>query len=285
MVIPIYNEEGSLTTLLSQLKNIRDRADFEIEFILVDDGSTDGTPDRLESIREPKFRVIRHEANLGYGAAIKTGVREARYSRVGITDADGTYPNDRIPELYRKARDKNLDMVVGARTGEHVSIPWIKRPPKWVLNKLADYLTRRKIPDLNSGLRIMTRESLERHAGILPDGFSLTTTITLALLKEGRPVEFVPIDYARRTGRSKIRPIYDTLNFLQLILRVVMYFDPLAVFLPLGLTLIGLSFLFLFGSWLFLERAMDVTFGVTLMTGVILLAIGMLADFIDKRMR
>jgi len=285
MVIPIFNEEGSLTTLISQLKNIRERADFDIEFILVNDGSTDGSPQQLESINEPRFRLIHHGNNLGYGAAIKSGIREAHYSYIGITDADGTYPNDRIPELFRRAREADLDMVVGARTGQNVNIPLIKRPAKWVLNKLADYLTRRKIPDLNSGLRIIKKESLERNFRILPDGFSLSTTITLALLKEGRMVEFIPIDYAKRTGKSKIRPIYDTLNFLQLIIRVVMYFDPLAVFLPLSLILIGLSFVFLIGSWLYLERAMDVTFGLTLMTGVIFLAIGMLADFIDKRMR
>lgn len=285
LVIPIFNEVGILDQLIQQLHELRNRVDFMFEVILVDDGSQDGTREKLDQIAEEKIRVIHHNVNRGYGATLKTGIRASRFSYVAITDADGTYPNHRIPELYLLAREKNSDMVVGSRTGKNVNIPLIKRPPKWILEQLANYLVKTTIPDLNSGLRVMKKSVLEKHWNILPDGFSLTTTITLAMLKENLSVEFVPIDYAKRIGSSKIRPIYDTLNFLQLILRVVMYFDPLAVFLPLGLTLMALAFVLLFLSWFFLEKAMDVTFGISLMSGVVLLAMGMLADFIDKRMR
>ena len=131
----------------------------------------------------------------------------------------------------------------------------------------------------------MRRSSVERFLSILPDGFSFTTTITLAMLTSSLAVEFVPVEYKSRIGRSKIRPIYDTLNFLQLICRTVLYFNPLRVFIPLSLSLVAMSFLVLLLSWLFADRIMDVTFGVLFMTAVFVLAIGLLADLIDKRLQ
>ena len=156
---------------------------------------------------------------------------------VVITDSDGTYPNDRIPELAAMMTD--WDMVVGARTGDEVRVPLVRRPAKWALNMLANVLVETRIPDLNSGLRVFRREVVLRFLPILPNGFSFTTTITLAMLSEGYRVTFVPIDYYARQGRSKIRPVYDTLNFLQLIVRTVLYFNPLRVFLPLSLFFFG----------------------------------------------
>jgi hypothetical protein len=175
-------------------------------------------------------------------------------------------------------------MIVGARTGDLVQIPLLRRFPKWVLNKVANYLTGVKIPDINSGLRIMKKEDVEHFIKILPDGFSFTTTITLAMLTNDMSVCFLPINYYHRKGKSKIRPFYDTLNFLQLIIRTCLYFNPLKVFIPFSGLLVVLSFSVLLFSSIFLERAMDVTFGIIMMTAVVVLAIGMLADLIDKRL-
>ncbi len=175
-------------------------------------------------------------------------------------------------------------MIVGARTGDVVKIPLLRKFPKWVLNKLANYLTGVKIPDINSGLRIMKKEDVEHLMKILPDGFSFTTTITLAMLTNNMPVCFLPINYYHRGGKSKIRPFYDTLNFLQLIIRTILYFNPLKVFIPFSGMLVACAFLVLLLSWLFLERAMDVTFGIIMMTAVVVMAIGMLADLIDRRL-
>lgn len=285
IVIPVYNESGAVLGLADQLEKIEKDSGLDIEIIMVNDGSDDGTAEQLAQLSSRGIQVIDHPTNRGYGAALKTGIAICSHSMIAITDADGTYPNEKLPELYAAMIEKKADMAVGARTGPNVNIPLIRKPAKWALNQLANYLTGTKIPDLNSGLRIMKKESLKRHLNILPDGFSFTTTITLALLKEKGNVIYLPIDYARRKGKSKIRPVYDTLNFLQLIIRSVMYFDPLAVFLPLSIGLIALAFVVLLASWLFLGKAMDVTFGITLMTGVMVLAIGMLADFIDKRTR
>ncbi len=274
VVIPAYNEEDGITDVVRQIQALP----LPVELIVVDDGSGDGTAARAEAAGA---RVIRHPHNRGYGAALKTGILASRGSAVVITDADGTYPNERIPELV--ALLERHDMVVGARTGTNVAIPLTRRPAKWVLNKLANYLSESHIPDLNSGLRAFRRQSVLDFFGILPSGFSFTTTITLAMHVNDHSVAYVPVDYHARRGRSKIRPIQDTANFLALIVRTVLYFRPLKVFLPLS------GFLFLaavgifFYSLLFTDKVMDASVTITLMTSFQVAAIGLLADLIDKR--
>ncbi len=285
IVIPVYDEVASAPRLADRVEGILAGIEGPAECILVDDGSTDGTSDHLDAVDSEQVRVVRHATNRGYGASLKTGISRARYAWVAITDADETYPDHLLADLFRQALDEQHDMVVGARTGANVSVPVIRRPPKWVLRKLAASLSGHPIPDLNSGLRVMRKSMVESYFPILPMGFSFTSTITLAALSAGHRVEYVPIDYDKRSGRSKIRPIYDTLNFLQLVIRTVLWFNPLRVFVPLSFALFCLSFAVLFGSLAWMERPMDVTFGVIFMTGVMVLTMGMLADLIDKRMR
>ncbi len=281
IVVPVYDEQHAVAETARLLLEAVAGLGSESEIIFVDDGSKDGTSAVLGEIAG--IRVVRHRENRGYGAAIKTGIRIARNPWIAITDADGTYPSHRLPDLFAVLCDENLDMVVGARTGGNVHIPWVRRPAKWFLGKLSNFLSGRRIPDLNSGFRIIRRSVLERYLRILPDGFSFTSTITLAMLTNGLNVGYVPIDYHQRSGKSKIRPVYDTLNFLQLILRVVLWFNPLRVFIPLSLLTMLASFAVLAGSWYYLPEAMDVTFGVLFMTSVLILAVGLLADMIDKR--
>jgi len=283
IIVPSFNEERSVRGTFEALGEVRGRIDLPVEIVFVDDGSDDGTAEILEELAAEGVRVIRHRVNRGYGAALKTGLRAASGEYVGITDADGTYPNDRFPEFMAAVREGGYDMVVGARTGANARVPLVRRPAKWVLRWLANFLTGRRIPDLNSGMRVMKREAVERFIPILPDGFSFTTTITIAMMTNGYAVKFIPVDYAARKGKSKIRPIRDTLNFIQLICRTALYFNPLRVFLPLSAGLVLLAFMVLVGSWLLADRIMDVTFGVILMAAFIVLAIGLLADLIDKR--
>jgi len=280
VIIPVFNEEQSLPKTINDVNKALEALDVEKEIIVVDDGSTDRT---FELAKQSMGCLFRHYKNKGYGASLKTGIRNANYDIICITDADGTYPNDRIPALFEHMIKNNYDMVVGSRTGEKVKIPLLRRFPKWVLNKLANYLSGTKIPDINSGFRIMKKPEVERFFNILPDGFSFTSTITLAMLTNGYAVSYIPINYYSRQGKSKIRPIKDTLNFFQLIIRTVMYFNPLKIFVPLSLSLVLLAFLVLLGSWILTGKALDVTFGVILMTAVMVIVIGMLADLIDKR--
>lgn len=285
IIIPVFNEQDRLEKTIQQMDELSKNSDIELEVIFVNDGSTDRSNEILEGLGNTFHKVLRHEFNQGYGTSLKTGIRNAQHECVVITDADGTYHNERIPELIKIFQEENFDMVVGARVGKNVKIPLIRRPAKWFITKLASYLAGTKIPDINSGLRVMKKDVLEKYLNILPDGFSFTSTITLAMLTNGYRVKYVPIDYFARKGKSKIRPIQDTLNFIQLIIRTVMYFNPLKVFVPLSLFLVLLAFLILLGSWILTDKAMDVTFGVILMTSVMVLAIGMLADLIDKRLQ
>lgn len=252
------------------------------ELILVDDGSTDATPRLCVACAagDDRVRVVHHERNRGYGAALKTGLRWARSELVVITDADGTYPNERVPELVELCED--ADMVVGARTGEGVTYPLIRKIPKVFLVHWASWLAGRRIPDMNSGLRVFRRPVAERFLRVLPDGFSFTTTITLCLMRNHFRVLYVPIGYEPRIGKSKIRPIRDTLRFTQLILRTGMYFAPLRLLTPL---VAALGFLFaasLAFDVFVLGDLTDKTV-MLLLAGMNVVIFALLADMIDKR--
>lgn len=277
VIIPAFNEEEGIEKVLAQLKSLN--LGEKSEIIVVDDGSTDQTF-RMASVNGVK--VIRHEQNMGYGAALKAGIRHAKNEIIVISDADGSYPIKDIPIFLVDM--EHADMVVGARVGKKAHISFYRKPAKWFINKLANHLSGIKIPDLNSGLRAMRKEKVERFFSILPERFSFTTTITLAFLTNGYSVKYIPIEYYKRKGKSKIHPIKDTLNFIQLIIRTIMYFNPLKIFLPLSFTFFIASATVLIVSWLS-GRVMDVTTTILFVAGIQLLAIGMIADLIDKRSR
>lgn len=233
ILVPVFNEEGAIASTLAAIHATMRATGRAYDVLVVDDGSTDATAAVLAAT---DVRVVRHRANRGYGAALKTGLRATGHPLVAILDADGTYPIDRLPELLAAADD--ADMVVGARTGPSVHVPALRRPVKWLLTRAANVLSGHRIPDLNSGLRVFRRDLAMRFFGLYPDGFSFTSTITLASHINGYRVTYVPIDYYRRTGASSIRPVRDTLNFFLLIVRMVVTFRPLNVFLPTAAALL-----------------------------------------------
>ena len=198
IVMPALNEAGSIGSVLEELQAELKQHDLDAEIIVVDDGSTDDTG---AIALAAGARVLRHRGNRGYGAALKTGILAASHDTVAITDADGTYPCRYLPKMLDEL--ERADMVVGARTGENVHIPLVRRPAKWALRQLANYVTSTRIPDINSGLRVFRRPTVLQYFPILPDQFSWTTTITIALLCDRYVIEYVPIDYRERTGKSK----------------------------------------------------------------------------------
>ncbi|MDB5391461.1 MAG: glycosyl transferase [Planctomycetaceae bacterium] len=230
LILPVFNEAQNLGSLLDGLQIALKHCCKAFEIVVVNDGSTDGTRDILRGRTD--IRLLEHPVNRGYGAALKTGIRLAKYPIIAISDADGTYPPEHLANLL--LRMNQADMVVGARTGAEVQYPMIRGIPKWFLVRFAEWMARQRIPDLNSGLRVFQRDIAQRFLKILPDGFSFTTTITLAMLTNGYLVEYESINYRARTGRSKIRPIRDTLGMLRTILFTGMYFAPLRVFLPIA---------------------------------------------------
>ncbi len=280
VIVPAFNEEESVADTIREIAGALGGTGRPFEIVVVDDAATDATARRVEECGLP-VRLVRNDRNMGYGASIKRGIDETIHPLIAITDADGTYPNDRLPDLLDAV--KGAEMAVGSRTGKNVNVPVLRRPAKWFIGRLASYLSGTHIPDINSGLRVMRRRSVAPVRSMLPDGFSLTTTITLALLCRGYPVRYVPIDYHKRKGTSSIRPIRDTLKFVQLIIRTVMYFQPLKVFLPLGLLFVLASVTVLTLGLTVLQKVPDITVILLCVTGIQIIVLGLVADLVDKR--
>ena len=225
IVIPAFNEGASIGAVVSELL----AAASWHEVIVVDDGSSDDTG---ANATEAGARVIRHPYNKGNGAAVKTGIRCATGRFVLIVDADGQHrPSDAIRLV---AQLDTYDLVVGARSNAtHATLA--RRAGNGLLNRIASYLTRQKIPDLTSGFRAARRECLVEFLHLLPNGFSTPTTTTLAFMKAGYSVRFEPIDAGRRHGSSKIKLGTDGAQFFLILLKVITIFSPLRIFLPLSL--------------------------------------------------
>jgi glycosyltransferase involved in cell wall biosynthesis len=281
LVVPAYNEEQGIKAVLEQLCSLAQNTDLPYEILVVDDGSQDKTAAVVASFTG--VTLLRHAHNRGYGAALKTAIRQAQYEIICITDADGTYPNECIPELVAHLQ-AGTAMVVGARTGLAVYIPPLRRPAKWLINRLANLVVGEAVPDVNSGLRVFRRSVALRFFKLLPDGFSFTTTITLAMLTNGYQVDYLAIDYHPRLGQSKIRPIRDTLNFIQLILRIGLYFAPLKIFLPLSALCLLAALVWGLFSSLVLGRLADVSTLIIAMTGFQVAMVGLLAELINHRL-
>ena len=236
VLIPAYNEEQAIIRVLEEVSAVMESTNYRYEVLVVDDASTDATAQLAEEFSvtcwESPVRVIRRPFNAGAGAARKTGIRAARGEFVVMLDADGSYAASSIPELLKYIPD--YDQVNGARIGEAGTYPWLRGPAKWAIRKLACYLTGKQIPDLNTGLKVVKRDVVNRFLWVIPDGFSCVTTMTLAFLSNGYAVKYVEVPYRSRIGISKFHPIKDTASYISTVLRMVMYFQPLKVFFPLA---------------------------------------------------
>jgi len=290
VIIPAYNEQAAVGAQIAAVSQALRQSGIKHEIIVVDDGSQDQTTD--EAVRAGA-RVLRHLKNRGYGSAIKTGIAAAKHDIIAITDADGTYPSEQIPALMELLNTS--DMAVGARTGSNVNIPLIRKPGKWVLGWLAERIAGQPIPDLNSGLRVFRRELALQYFPVLSNKFSFTTTITLALLADDYHVAYHPIDYYARVGQSKIVPRH-FMDFVVLVLRMAMLFQPLKVFLPAALTFgllgavklvydVAASFLrHPDNEWsIFYTPVVSTSAILLLLTGLQFLLIGMVADGVVRR--
>lgn len=235
VVLPVYNEVGHLAQEVKRIEAALEASGRTFEIIVVDDGSDDGSGEALESIEG--IRLIRFTVNRGSGSARKAGTRAARGRVVVWTDCDMTYPNDEIPRLV-DALDEGWDQVVGARTSEQGTMRALRVPAKWLIRRLASYLTDTKIPDLNSGLRVFRREVGLQFLYLLPVGFSCVTTITMAFLANGYSVRYEPISYYPRAGNSKFHWWSDTRRYLLQVVRMVLMYNPLRVFGPAGIALL-----------------------------------------------
>ena len=244
IVLPCFNEQDHVIEEVERICAAMDASGLSYELLAIDDASTDATLPLLEEAlpRFPHMRLMPFRRNGGSGTARRIGTLDARGEIVVWTDADMTYPNERIPELVSiLVNDPTYDQVVGARTSEEGSHKLLRVPAKWVIRKIAERLSNSSIPDLNSGLRAFRRSVSLPYLRLLPPGFSCVTTITLAFLSNQHDIKYVPIDYAKRSGTSKFHFVKDAYRYILQVLRMVMYFNPLKVLMPLALWLVGIG--------------------------------------------
>lgn len=239
VVIPAYNEAESIGKVIGHLRDVLAQAQIDAEILVVSDGATDSTASVARACR---VRVIEHAQNLGYGRSLKTGILAATHDLIVITDADGTYPVERIPEMVKLS--SRFHMVVGARTGAFYHGGMVKRVGRWVFRWLSEFAAGQQIPDINSGLRIFRRQEILPFFPVISSGFSFTTTTTLVYLLNDSFVHYLPIDYHQRAGKSKVRHFRDALRALQIIVEAILRCNPIKIFLllafPIALCGIGL---------------------------------------------
>jgi glycosyltransferase involved in cell wall biosynthesis len=236
VLIPAYNEAASVRGTVERVRDVLDDASIEHEIIVIDDGSTDGT---AEAAWMPGVRVLEHPVNAGYGRALKTGLREATSDWIAITDADGSYPIEMLPTLIREVPD--FDMVVGARTGRTYRGSMAKWWGRKILETMVHFVTAIWVPDVNSGMRVFRRSIAVENIRRIGNGFSFTTTLTLAMLLESHFVRYIPIEYHPRVGKTKVKMGRDMLRTLQILVMAIIVYNPIKLFLFLAYTaLMGL---------------------------------------------
>jgi glycosyltransferase involved in cell wall biosynthesis len=281
VVLPVHNEEACLEQEIKRIKEGLDASRYSWELVLVDDASTDGSAAIADKF--PWVRRITFPVNRGSGAARRIGSQAAKGDVIVWTDADMTYPNDEIAALVDALGD--ADQVVGARRTEEGTLRLLRAPTKWAIKKLASVLTKTDIPDLNTGYRAFRRESAAQYLPLLPNGFSHVTTITLTMLMDGKHVVFTPISYASRAGRSKFHPIRDTYVYVMQVLRMVTFFSPLSVFMPLGLTLLALGGVKLIYDIIDHPLRVAINTMLILFAGFQIVVLALLADLVVARTR
>ena len=278
VVIPAYNEEGAIAETVAQVGRILTDAGFQgFEIIVVDDGSADRT---AEIAASAGARVISKPQNIGYGHSLKVGIAAASHDMVVITDADGTYPIDQIPALVERYR-QGFDMVVGARTGEHYHESRLKSPLRTILTWLVEFACGRSVPDVNSGLRVFSRDTIMPFFTHLCDTFSFTTSITMAYILRRKYVEYIPVPYHKRIGATKVRLFRDSLRTTQYIVQAIVFYNPLKLFLLLSMIL-ALGAVLALGASLVGLAGGAMLAGQALIGAVVVFGLGLVAEMLRQ---
>ncbi len=277
LIIPALNEEAGLAKTIRHAQEILDRYGDEYEVLVVDDGSSDRTPDVAH---DSGARLIQHLYGRGYGHALRSGILAARHDSIVITDADGTYPMERIPDLLDTYRE-GYDLVIGARSGKHYRGGFVKDIARRFFRRMCESASGTRIPDANSGLRVFRRSTILPHLPMMCTGFSFTTSQTLCFMLLSRPVAFVPIDYHERIGSTKVRILTDSLRTAQYIFQMYAIFNPVKLFWTLavfpfvtGLALLGLRVGALLRGWSGPWWEATVLGGITMALAAVLFGMG-----------
>ena len=279
IILPAYNEEKAIGKVIDDIKLALGNSKYSdsYEIVVVDDCSSDKT---VKIALSKNVKVIERKINGGSGASRKTGILAARGEIIVMLDADDTYTASDIPIMLDYFPE--YDQVNGARDSEQGTLKFLRLPMKLFLRKLASYLSKTKIPDLNTGLKAFKKEIMLKYMWVIPDGFSCVTTMTLAFLCNGYKVKYIPTKYKKRLGVSKFHPLKDTSKYLQTIIRIILYFNPLKIFASLSLVLFFSSIVVFLYSYFFREKILDITILILLITAIQVLSMGMIAELIVK---
>ncbi len=277
IVLPMYNEAASIKTLLHALLDVMDTqlAHVSFELLIVDDGSSDGSAENARQINDPRLRVHQHPYNIGNGAAVKTGIRLAQGEYILLMDADGQHKPSDVPRLLEHI--DQYDLVVGARTGESETA--VHRDlANAIYNLFASYVCSQKIEDLTSGFRVIRADIAKSLVHLLPNTFSYPTTITLAIVRNGYSLKYIPIVTEKRIGKSKIKLLRDGSRFFMILFKIATLFSPLRIFVPVSIAtfLLGLGY----GAFkvLFLGMRYGPTSANLMITAVMIFLIGLVSE-------
>ena len=281
IILPVYNEAEHLEQEVNRVRAAMDASPYSYEIIVVDDGSSDNSAEVASRI--PNIVFLHFLQNRGSGSARKAGTMAARGRITVWTDVDMTYPNDTIPQLVKEL--DGYDQVVGARTTEEGTVKALRVPAKWLIRKLASFLTATDIPDLNSGFRAFRTDIARQYLNQLPVGFSCVTTITMTFLANGYSVKYVPIEYAKRAGESKFHWYKDTRRYATQVVRMILSYNPLRIFMPVGLTLFAVGFVKLIADLVNHDLHVATDTLLILFAAFQVVAIGLLADLVTRATR
>lgn len=276
VIIPAYNEEASIASVVEQVHHSLGSLGHVYEIIVVDDGSDDGTATRA---CESGAEIVSHPYNIGNGAAIKSGIRAARGRYLVMLDGDGQHNPDAIPQLLEKLGP--YDMVVGARTPGSLT-DFHRDVANRIFGWLATYVSGRRIEDLTSGFRAIKADIARQFVCLLPNSFSYPTTITLAVIRSGYSLAYVPVETKRRVGQSKIQPLRDGSRFLLIILKITTLFSPLKVFVPISILMFLTGLAYGLYKILVLDARYGPTSAMLMSTSVVIFLIGLISEQIAQ---
>ena len=280
-VIPVFNEEQAIKKVILDIqKKCSETPEIDkYEILIIDDNSTDQSQKIIFEFKEIKY--LKNLNNFGYGFSLKKGIRNASFSNIVILDGDGTYPIESLDKLINQY-NKGYDLVIGKRTGKNLNLSTFKKPMRMILKFIVEYATGTKIPDINSGFRIISKEKIIKNLDHLSDAFSFTTSMTMTFTYLKYAISYIDIPYELRkqNSPSKVRLLKDSLRTLQYIIKIALFFDKIKLFVLISFLLI------LFSVLLFLLSIYNFVFflpGIlTTLTSVLIFSIGMLSETISK---
>lgn len=284
IVIPAYNEEDAIGPTIEYIKKTLSELKLKKwELVIVDDGSEDKTYEHLKKHESDSIKIVRHPHNLGYGRSLKDGIDAATHDTIVIIDCDLTYPFEKIGELLELYK-KGFDMVVGARTGKFYKESILKSPLRKILRFLVEFTAGRSIPDINSGFRVFSKQTVKKYFKHLCETFSFTTSMTLAYMMTGKTVKYTDIPYHARAGKTKVKLFSDSLRTLQYIVQAITYYNPLKIFLLFAILCFFCSILG-FASSALLGLRSGFLLGIGgLLTCLVILCFGLIADLLKQIM-